>query len=454
MESVFSTNVVATSFWSGFFTSLIFYVLLGLALIGGLYFAFLRKEKKCTSRMLRTLVITYCVSALFTALFTFIFPFYYYSWSALDWIFSATVILSAVLLTYLIVTRECKLPFKRYFVISTISTICISLLIVALVYGKYAYYSFQNESDRARFYINELGTNKKHRVLNAAQNLLNNKSVSIGLMLQTLSSSDDFALNKKIEILLGHVGPDLIPELHNIALDFKHPAYNSAIKLLLKFSKPESWDVLAKSLDATEQLSAPTRDRILMLIHKINAKKTLPYLYKQIQSPDESLKSTAAKLLGEYPAYKKSVALLNLALKDKSSAVCEYAADSLGKIKSKTSTTALLEAIRTRTDCDNALRALAELRVRDAVPYLIARYKRAKTETTKIIMLINLGKVEDKRAMPLLEEALNSESEAIREAAKNAIQQIKTANEVGIPAPEKKVPAATKPKSKLKPNKI
>jgi len=422
------TALVATPAWLSFLYLTFIYIIIAAVLIGSLYFFVLRNEKKRNTRMLWVLLSIYSVTALLTTLYTYLFPFANYSWAILDHLFNIAVVVATVLFGFLVITKKLKLQYKRSFIKSTISLYSVAVIIIAIAYGKHIYYSFQDDQTRINFYITELESTQVRRRLNATQKLLDTKSVSIGLMLQALAKSNNLKLNNKIESLLEKIGPDLIPELHNIASQPKHPAYNSAIKLILKFSKPESWEVLAKALYENKQLAAPIREQILNTLYQLNPKKTLEHVHKQMLSFESALKSTAAKLLGNYPGNRKTIVLLNKALKDKSAAVCEYAADSLGKLKSKKSTTALLQAIRTRSDCDNALRVLAELRVRNVVPYLISRYKRTKDNSIKSIMLLNLGKVGDKRALPLIEKALQSDNEQIKRAAQIAAEQINTAN--------------------------
>ncbi len=429
MEPIFTqATLLATPAWLSFLYLIFAYIIVAVVLIGSLYFGILRNEKKRNIRMLWILVGVYSTIAVLTSLYTYLFPFANYSWAILDHLFNIAIVLATILLSFLIVTKNIKLHYRRTFTKSIISLFSVAVIIIAVAYGKHIYYSFQDEKSRLNFYITELESTQVRRQLNATQKLLDNKSVSIGLMLQALAKSNSLKFSKKIESLLGKIGPDLIPELHNIASQPNHPAYNSAIKLILKFSKPESWDVLAKALYENKQLAAPIREQILNTLYQLNPKKTLAHVHKQMQSFESALKTTAAKLLGNYPGNRKTIVLLNKALKDKSAAVCEYAADSLGKLKSRRSTTALLQAIRTRSDCDNALRVLAELRVRNVVPYLISRYKRTKDNSVKSIMLLNLGKVGDKRAMPLVEKALQSDNEQIKGAAKIAAEQINAAN--------------------------
>ncbi|VAW71210.1 hypothetical protein MNBD_GAMMA12-2137 [hydrothermal vent metagenome] len=428
MDTIFNqTSQSATAAWLSTLYLIVIYIIVGLAIVATLYFVVLRNEKKRKIKMAWALLSTYFVTTLVSFTYTYLFPFASYSWAVLDHLFSGAIIVATVLLGFLLITKKIKLSNRRTYVKAIIFLYCVPIIIVGIAYGKTIYYSFQDEKTRINFYISELESRHTRRQLNATQMLLDNKSQSIGLLLQKLATSNNFKLNKKIENLLGKVGPDLIPELHKIASIPSHPAYNSAIKLILIFSKPSSWNILAKALYENKQLAAPVREQILNTLYQMDRKKTLAHIHKQMLGFEEALKSTAAKLLGNYPRNRKSIKLLNKALKDKSAAVCEYAADSLGRIKSKKSTAALLKAIRTRSDCDNALRVLSELRVRNAVPYLISRYKRTKDIAVKSIMLLNLGKVGDKRALPLIEKALKSDDEQIRRAAEIAAEQIKKA---------------------------
>ncbi len=427
MDIIFNQTTQPTTAWLSSLYLFLIYIIVGAGIIATLYFFVLRNEKKRRIKMAWILLSIYFVTALATYLYTYLFSFANYSWAVLDHVFSGAIIIATVLLGFLVITKKIKLANKQTYIKAIIVLYCVPIVVVAVAYGKHIYYSFQDEKTLINFYISELESTHTRRQLHATQMLLDNKSNSIGLMLQKLATSNNFKLNKKIEALLGKVGPDLIPELHKIASTPSHPAYNSAIKLILIFSKPSSWDILAKALYENKQLPAPVREQILNTLYQMDRKKTLSHIHKQMLGFEEALKSTAAKLLGNYPRNRKSIKLLNKALKDKSAAVCEYAADSLGKIKSKKSTSALLHAIRTRSDCDNALRVLSELRVRNAVPYLISRYKRTKDITVKSIMLLNLGKVGDKRALPLIEKAIKSDNEQIRRSAEIAAEQIKKA---------------------------
>lgn len=427
-ENIFDKAPIETATSLGTLSIMGIYTIIGLVLVAGLYFGLLRNEKQRSPTMGWILLGTITLTTIGTLIYTHFYPFSNYAWAGLDWIFNIAVITFSGLICLLIITRKFKLAHKGLVIKSSIGLIVSVLTVVGVGYGKHIYYSYQNDETKIRFFINELFSRHEHRRNIATQRLIEKKSISIGVMLQSLAKSRSLAHNKKIEALLEKIGPDLIPELHKIAGNPTHPAYNSAIQLILKFALPESWDILAKALYENHQLSTPIREQILTTLHKIDPKKTLNHVYKQLQGIEASLKSAAAKLLGTYPRSKKSTSLLNKALKDKSSAVCEYAADSLGKLKSKTSTTALLQAIRTRSDCDNALRVLAELRVRNVVPYLKSRYKRAKDKSIKRVMLLNLGKVEDKSALPFLNEVLKSSDEQIRADAQIAIDQINAAN--------------------------
>ena len=146
----------------------------------------------------------------------------------------------------------------------------------------------------------------------------------------------------------------------------------SSIEALEEIGSVKAIPFLAALLNDVKETDA-NRWSSAISLGKIGSKDAIPYLIKVIQQDsDDLLRAYSISALGEIQASPESIKILITSLKDKSYAVREAAAVSLGKLKAKAAISSLIESLKdpawtVRFAASTALKSIGT----EAIPPLI-----------------------------------------------------------------------------------
>jgi len=214
------------------------------------------------------------------------------------------------------------------------------------------------------------------------------------------------AVNALQRAKLAAAAPELLRLLDDPDEGLRLAACRTLVMLAHDISRPALIAAMVRRMELDP--SSQVRDTAGLALAALQDPPAIDALLRLLQHPRGETRASAANTLGGLWAKPELALALHPLLADREDLVARAAASSLGLLKNPASKAPLLAAFEARGPVvqERAAAALGELRSTNAVPALAALLPGTTDEALKVSLVLALGKIGDRRALPPLRQVL------------------------------------------------